>query len=124
MASGVIISAAMIRSPSFSRSSSSTTTIMRPLRSSRMASLTRSKADCSRVTATPLIAPEPHRDVVSCRLGPWNLAALCLDDLAKPSPLRLEDAREHWFQIGRDPGRKLHLRQNVLFEVDPWRDFN
>src|SRR6478609_537630 len=37
MASGVIFSAAMVRSPSFSRSSSSTTTIMRPARISSIA---------------------------------------------------------------------------------------
>ncbi len=37
MASGVTSSAAIVRSPSFSRSSSSTTTTMRPALSSRMA---------------------------------------------------------------------------------------
>src|SRR5215471_19212954 len=37
MASGVIFSAAMVRSPSFSRSSSSTTTIIRPARISSIA---------------------------------------------------------------------------------------
>ena len=38
MASGVTFSAARVRSPSFSRSSSSTTTIMRPARISSIAS--------------------------------------------------------------------------------------
>src|SRR6059058_5548657 len=45
MASGVIFSAAMVRSPSFSRSSSSTRTIMRPWRISSTASSTVAKGD-------------------------------------------------------------------------------
>ncbi len=46
MASGVIFSAAMVRSPSFSRSSSSTTTIMRPARISSSAVSTSQKGAC------------------------------------------------------------------------------
>jgi hypothetical protein len=38
IAAGVIFSAAMVRSPSFSRSSSSTTMIMRPSRTASIAS--------------------------------------------------------------------------------------
>ena len=45
MASGVINSAAIVRSPSFSRSSSSTTTIMRPALSSSMAVSIEAKTD-------------------------------------------------------------------------------
>src|SRR6058998_3520526 len=51
MASGVIFSAAMARSPSFSRSSSSTRTIMRPWRISSTASSTVAKAERASVIA-------------------------------------------------------------------------
>ena len=50
MASGVTISAAITRSPSFSRSSSSTTTIIRPALSSRNASSMLAKANRFRIT--------------------------------------------------------------------------
>src|ERR1700693_2580393 len=54
IASGVTFSAASVRSPSFSRSSSSTTTIMRPARISSIAAGTSTKDPCgfiSRIVA-------------------------------------------------------------------------
>ena len=51
MASGVIFSAAMVRSPSFSRSSSSMTTIMRPARISSSAVSTSQNGDGLNITA-------------------------------------------------------------------------
>src|SRR5580692_3444635 len=56
IASGVISSAAMVRSPSFSRSSSSTTTTILPARKSSRASGIVAKDIYFRITETPLKA--------------------------------------------------------------------
>jgi hypothetical protein len=58
IASGVTFSAAMARSPSFSRSSSSTRTIMRPARMSSNASSTLAKGGFRSVMWVPRVLPQ------------------------------------------------------------------
>src|ERR1700759_3236242 len=61
MISGVIFSAATVRSPSFSRSSSSTTMIMRPSRNASMASAMGANGDFRRGGLLGTMTPTSRR---------------------------------------------------------------
>src|ERR1039458_1385080 len=70
IASAVTNSAARVRSPSFSRSSSSTTTTMRPARISSTASSTVAKfAFVSGIDFHLQDTPLPHQELCGLRLG-------------------------------------------------------
>src|SRR6185369_11226670 len=78
MASGVMDSAAMVRSPSFSRSSSSTTTIMRPARISSIAVGTSQNGEVGVIGAKEIVArktinysPQRHREIGTLSQTPF-----------------------------------------------------
>src|SRR5690348_9938741 len=93
-ASGVIFSAAIVRSPSFSRSSSSTSTIIRPWRISSRASSTLANGEFGSGIRSPAQDPLPlvyqmHEDVKKDRAhdaGAGNRQHPGPDDAARDSP--------------------------------------
>src|SRR6185312_15474192 len=132
IAAGVIVSAAMVRSPSFSRSASSTTMTMRPARMSAMASSIVANGVVATVALTPpfyraLRCPAGNRSPASeqdCALPRLNAFGRDLRPNAVPAVERAL-GRAQRGQEGRVGGRlrrAIHVARALVIVVKPGRE--